>query len=311
MNIEKTKDTENFSMRVNKNTSGILKIALTSDNPIKNKGNLVNLKFDVADKLGETTIDIKSSLINEEDNIEKINGKVIIAIKGDVDKNNVVDEHDLNILKDNCGKTNYDIDLNGDGLIDIYDLLIVANNIGERKIVLENTYPKNEQKNFYPRYSYMYLKFNEIMKLPKDISDIKIVSKDDKKVNIDHVELGVNNKDHILFIINNKLKLDTSYNIFIPKNTFKSDSEVSYDKDIIIKFKTPKTVLKGHIKTDINIKGSTIFLIDSNDNIIDTNPLYEGYIFKNMDGGEYTLRIQRNNGRIYEKEIYINEDILN
>lgn len=127
VSIELSEEAEDFVPVVNSLVPGKIVIGLAGSTAISGEGELLTIKFDAVDNSGnEVTLNINKANINEKTNIETENGKVIISIKGDVDLNNVVDIVDLTKAAMSYGKKDREVDMNGDGLIDIYDLVTIV-----------------------------------------------------------------------------------------------------------------------------------------------------------------------------------------
>lgn len=179
-------------------------------------------------------------------------------------------------------------------------------------LTVKAAHPSNNQDCYYPRYTYIHLQFSEAIEAISEtaLSEVKIISNGDS-VDIQSSEIGIDCDKCLLFIVNDNLKLNTNYTLFIPEGTLKSDSGKIYTEDINIEFTTAHTVLKGSVSNSDYVKDGHVYLLDSDGNEIGEDRLYEGYIFTNMSSGNYTLVIKDGNEKIFEKEIQIEEEKIN
>lgn len=116
-----------INIMINNSTPGKLIIGLYGTQNISGEGELFNITFDTANNPGnEVIINIDEVNINERYNIKKQFGKVIIAKKGDINLDNNVNIDDINELKEKYKTKDKIFDLNGDGKIDIFDIVIIS-----------------------------------------------------------------------------------------------------------------------------------------------------------------------------------------
>ena len=150
------------------------------------------------------------------------------------------------------------------------------------------------------------------MKVLEDFSEITIKTQGEKKDLILEVQVGVNYPNCVLIIVDDELELNTDYELYVPSDTLESESGKLYGEPINISFKTAHTVLKGWISSNFEIRDSTLKLIDMNGEEIRTMRLGDGgYIFTNIDSGEYKLKLIDKENNEYEKNINVTENELN
>jgi hypothetical protein len=176
---------------------------------------------------------------------------------------------------------------------------------------LLHTYPSNGQDDFYPKYSYITLEFSEDMKALESHSEITIRKENGETVLIERVVPGVDYPSCMLLIVNDNLELNTDYELYIPANTLESNSGKLYATPISISFRTAHTVLKGWVYGNLETEGSILRLIDTNGEEVRSTILGDGgYIFTNIDAGEYSVTMTDNDYHEYGNCITISGDSL-
>ncbi len=182
------------------------------------------------------------------------------------------------------------------------------------ELKLLSSFPKNMQQDFYPKYTYITLEFSESMRALDDPGKIFLVSKKDgERVNIYKVPVGIDYSNCVLLVVYNDLKLDTEYDLYIPPNTFISESEKLYDEPINISFRTAHTVLKGRIYSRLGVEGYDLELLpQAAGQVTKSVKLTDGgYIFINPEPGLYIIRVTNTQGKVFEKQIEVKENVLN
>ena len=164
------------------------------------------------------------------------------------------------------------------------------------------------------RNTLISLEFSESMRALDDPGKIFLVSKKDgERVNIYKVPVGIDYSNCVLLVVYNDLKLDTEYDLYIPPNTFISESEKLYDEPINISFRTAHTVLKGRIHSRLGVEGYDLELLpQAAGQVTKSVKLTDGgYIFINPEPGLYIIRVTNTQGKVFEKQIEVKENVLN
>lgn len=94
---------------------------------------------------------------------------------------------------------------------------------------------------YYPKYTYLHIKFLEPMEAVsgEDLSNkVSFNSSEGDSAKIEYSKIGKTCKECVLFIVKDNLKLNTNYKLPIPRGTIKSVSGKSHDEDIDVNFKT-------------------------------------------------------------------------
>ncbi len=122
---------DELSLGINLNTQGVIKMALAGAQPLTGQGKLMDIVFDTVQSAGlKTDIKVDRVEVNETNASAIHNGQVIISIAGDADLNNTVDVLDLALTANQYGLGDQAVDLNHDGIIDLYDLVIISKHLG-------------------------------------------------------------------------------------------------------------------------------------------------------------------------------------
>lgn len=179
-------------------------------------------------------------------------------------------------------------------------------------IELKKSSPSNDQQDYYPNYNYLWLGFSCDVKGVNDFSKVGLVSSSGEIVPITEIKPGKTSKDSLVFELGSKLKFDTEYLFTIARNAVETSDGKKYDRDIIIKFKTSKTVLKAKLSTIITSRKIESMTITGNGKIY-TPYFYDGYqfIIKDLDSGKYTIKVIGTDGKVYEKEVLVREGMMN
>jgi hypothetical protein len=188
-----------------------------------------------------------------------------------------------------------------------FDVVVVT------ELELVSTDPIDGQEDFYPKYSYITLVFSEDMKKLDDPSKISLKKGDGTDVYIEEVPVGINYPNCVLIIVNDELALGADYNLYIPAGTLKSESGKLYDEPINISFRTAHTVLKGRIYSRLGVEGYDLELLpQAAGQVTKSVKLTDGgYIFINPEPGLYIIRVTNTQGKVFEKQIEVKENVLN
>lgn len=130
VSVEKGELSGNFAIASNLATPGVIRIAMASASPISGAGVLLNINFKAENIAGIGSVILDKADVNE-NSIKSVinNGKIVVGIMGDANLDNEVNDLDLQLVADNYGQTNSEIDMNGDNKIDLYDLVEVGKRI--------------------------------------------------------------------------------------------------------------------------------------------------------------------------------------
>jgi hypothetical protein len=177
---------------------------------------------------------------------------------------------------------------------------------GKYNIVGTNPKPLTDGNYFY--FKYLTIVFNTNT---KSIVDNKKVILIDNKGNRFDVECkpAYAAKQLLLIVPKNKLELNTSYSLYIPKDNLVMENNDLYGEEILIYFKTATNVISGKISSDDDLLDRTVIIKDSigkkySTKVVGINEFY----LTNIPSGTYEIDIEGlNYGNIIVEDNVINE----
>ncbi len=130
--LVQSSEPDGFSIISNDTVSGQLVVAMASGTPLTGDAELIQLNLHTSSTSGQRSLlELVRADINENPALEILDGQVIVALPGDADLNNAVDIMDLSLVSNQYGLGDAEVDMNNDGVIDLYDLVIVSRRLAQ------------------------------------------------------------------------------------------------------------------------------------------------------------------------------------
>lgn len=132
-NITLADELTNCFFYINQNNPNEIRIALASTETIESRENILNIQFTVNEsETNKVYFTIDNSKLNEFTQIIELNNVINLNVNMDLNNDGVINEQDLHIFIQNYNNTYKqedisDIDVNADGIIDIFDIIAAKN----------------------------------------------------------------------------------------------------------------------------------------------------------------------------------------
>ncbi|GEM_PF-1076702 len=122
---------------------------------------------------------------------------------------------------------------------------------------------------------------------------------------------GLTKFNNLLIIPEDKLKLNTYYNLYIPKGEVIMENGDLYGEEILIQFKTPTNVLKGKISSNTKLFGNQMTIKNSDNEYTAMIKGNNEFVFINITSGNYDVIINEELcGKILVEDNKINNSTI-
>lgn len=169
---------------------------------------------------------------------------------------------------------------------------------------LLSNYPREGISDAYLQWNYFTFKFDKEIAAIDDLSQIYLFDLFGNRVKIVEAIPGFDDKTILIVAVQGSLALDTYYTMYIPEKTIASRDALTYDKEILFRFKTSSNAVEGTIQSDEDYIDMNVVLSNSGHSYETTVLASNDFYFADVAPGNYVVRV------LYGDELLLEDDMV-